>query len=128
MLTFNVILRQPFLKIGEFVLHDTLHIKRGTNASSYGKLYVAFALSALMHAAGDYGMYRGQRWFSLEFFLPQAVGITLEDGAIALFDRSGAFRRRHPVLTTWIGYAWVLFWFSSTLPQYSDAYLPAITA
>jgi len=112
--------------IGTFIMNDILRVQRGSKASSYGKLYMAFLVSGLMHAAGDYGMYHGKRWFSLTYFSLQAVAITFEDAVIGIADWF-AFRTRFPTLSTYLGYLWVVVWFSVTLPTFGEAFLPAIT-
>jgi hypothetical protein len=112
--------------IGTFIMHDILRVQRGSKVSSYGKLYIAFLLSALMHAAGDYGMYHGERWFSHTYFPLQAIGITLEDAVIGVADWF-AFRTRFPTLSIYLGYFWVAVWFSLTLPTFGEPFLAAIT-
>lgn len=115
------------MMIGDFVVNDTLRIRKGTNASSYGKLFLSFAISAFMHAAGDYGMYGGSRWFSHPFFLAQPVAIILEDIVIAVGNRTG-LRSRFPNLSSALGYLWVFSWFCFVMPPFAEAFLPAISS
>lgn len=124
----------------------------GTIASRYIQLYVGFALSAWMHSGGDFIVYtnelppnatmrhklRPAASFSARFFVLQAVGITIEDGVIALAERLLASsskpanghatkKGKQPdvVFSPWVarlgklfGYLWVFAFFSATFPEY----------
>lgn len=60
------------------LLRNALGVKRGTMLSSYMQLYVGFAFSVVMHAAGALNVSRetlGEPWW----FMSQAVMITIED-------------------------------------------------
>jgi len=98
-------------------LANVLQLPRGTFAT-YFKLFTAFFLSGLIHAIGDYMLFQNfSEGTSIQFFLLQAVGITLEDAVIALasylgYKESKAFKL--------IGFAWVLAWFAFSMPMSLD--------
>ena len=54
---------------------------------------------------------------SIQFFLLQAVGITLEDAVIALASRLGYKESNASKL---IGFAWVFAWFAFSVPMSLD--------
>jgi len=82
---------------------------------------VVFFLSAVAHAMGSYAAF-GQNHGDMFFFCAQAVGITIEDAAVAISkslgrqDNNGIPRYWEKVL----GYLWVFSWFSLTLVGYLD--------
>ncbi|THH16553.1 hypothetical protein EW146_g4107 [Bondarzewia mesenterica] len=115
--TWHQTLRRFVTSIGRFFVR-LFSFKKGTSGSSYTQLYVAFIVSGLMHCAGDAMV--GWEYFgsSLPFFVLQALAITVEDGVIELYRRSGV---RLPLkVTRWIGYLWVFVWFSFSCPIYID--------
>ncbi|KAF8317914.1 hypothetical protein DL93DRAFT_2226051 [Clavulina sp. PMI_390] len=118
--------RMPFMMMSDAIMNDALGVKKGTNLSSYSKLFITFTISGLMHAAGDFGMYHGARWFSLWFFVAQAVGITIEDIAIEMDKRWLGIQASRPGAAKLLGYLWVAVWFTATLPEFGAGFLPAI--
>jgi len=81
------------------------------------KVIIAFALSAWVHAGGDYVMSKGRVWWSPQFFMAQPFALILEAAVIRVADRY-RFRRRFPITSTIIGYVWVFGWFSLTYPDF----------
>ena len=98
-------------------LANLLHLPRGTLAT-YFKLFMAFFLSGLIHATGDYILFQNfSEGTSVRFFLLQAAGITLEDAVIALGSRLGYKESNAFKL---IGFAWVFAWFTFSMPIWLD--------
>ena len=96
--------------------YDVLHLKKSTKASSFVQLYIAFALSGVMHAAGDYSLLGNwSEGGALRFFLLQAIGITIETTVIGI-------ARRFSIRGSWdyVGYVWVIMWFTYTIPDWMD--------
>lgn len=83
------------------------------------QLYTAFAISALIHTAGEYSMlgYWTHR-HALRFFLLQPVAITLETIVIGQTSKSSV---RWPL--RFIGYLWVIMWFVYLVPGWIDPLL-----
>ncbi len=108
---------QLFAAFGILVARK-LSFNRGTKASSYTQLYVAFLLSGFIHSVADAMV--GWHWAgtSVPFFLVQAVAITAEDIIIALCNRIG-FRKR-TFTTQALGYAWVFAWGVYSFSMYRD--------
>lgn len=77
----------------------------------------AFAVSALVHTSGDYVMFKGRVWFSPQFFMAQPFALMLEAAIIRMAD-THRFRQRFPVISSTIGRAWALAWFSLTFPDF----------
>lgn len=102
---------------GDFLAQDVFHFPRGSNLSAYTKLYLAFTISAAIHMGGDYMLFQGASWFSLRFFMIQAVGITLEDAVIAL-DKHVGVSARWPTFARRLGYLWVFSFFVSCAPEW----------
>ncbi len=74
--------------------HDVLRLKKGTKVSSFVQLSIAFALS---------------------FFLLQVVGITIEIMVINVAKWLSIRRSWH-----YVGYVWVIVWFTYTIPDWMD--------
>jgi hypothetical protein len=79
------------------------------------QLYVAFIASGFMHSAGGDAMVGIQHiWASFPFFLSQAVAITLETAVIGIARQAGYTRSN--IWMRLVGYAWVFWWFSISMP------------
>lgn len=107
-------------KILSDCLINALNIPRGTSLSNYTQVYLAFAISGVLHAFGDFVVagpsYTG---ISLRFFLSQALAITFEDAVLALARRAG-FSDWPTRMARIVGYVWVFVWFSVSLPLFQD--------
>ena len=85
------------------------------------QVYIAFLVSGLVHLGGEYSVigYWTYR-HALQFFLSQAVAITLEviviEGLAMRFSIRG-------LLWQCIGYLWVIMWFTYTVPGFIDPLL-----
>lgn len=103
---------QPALRITR-----VLGMRKGSLASGLSQLYLAFGVSCIVH---QYQMFNVTRrdMGEFAFFMSQPVVITLEGVVMRLWLR---YARRHQSLVrleTLLGYAWVFFWFSFSLPIY----------
>ncbi|KAI9765528.1 MAG: hypothetical protein M1840_007354 [Geoglossum simile] len=109
--TWHQSLRRPLSTFGLRAAR-ALGLRKGTNASSYTQLYVAFLASAVIHVSGAIGASRRDMG-ELKFFLGQAAAITFEDLVMAtakmLGWRNGGRTARA------VGYLWVFCWFSYSL-------------
>lgn len=85
------------------------------------QVYVAFAVTGLIHVAGEYSLigYWTYR-HALQFFLLQAVAITFEVVVIEQIARKLSIRG---LLWQCIGYLWVIMWFANTVPNLVDPLL-----
>ncbi|KAF2789624.1 hypothetical protein K505DRAFT_410225 [Melanomma pulvis-pyrius CBS 109.77] len=99
---------------------NILRIRRGTNLSSYAKLYLAFFISGAFHALGQLHLPRPANITAeecsmgfLHFFIWQAFAITIEDFVKWLWQIAGWSTEGVRI----IGYAWVFFsmWWSFPL-------------
>ena len=127
----DFLLAQTVSGLGKLVANRILKIPRGTNASFYTQLYVAFFVSGLIHQAGDCLFEKRIVYRSLNFFLLQAVAITFEDFVIYIAKR---FLLRWGIKLTpgkagesWtemfvrvMGYCWVVVWFCFSWPMFHD--------
>nr|GAT54712.1 predicted protein [Mycena chlorophos] len=68
---------------------QALNLKRGSNASSYTQLYVAFLISAIIHYIPEVIAMRSWHGGAFIFFTSQALAITCEDFVIWLGRRAG---------------------------------------
>jgi hypothetical protein len=97
-----------------------LRLRRGTLASRYTRIFLAFLVSGAIHVIGDraFGIpYREMG--SLPFFCLQALGIMLEDGVQAAtrgWGIPGPMRRL-------VGYVWLVsfLWWSTPIWFYPMA-------
>jgi len=107
-------------------LTQAFGLRKGSAASAYTQLYAAFAISALIHAAGDHtaAPTRNPLLASGPFFLVQPLGITIEDSAVRLTRMSGLKVGAVPGRV--IGRVWVMLWFSWTLPMLMEGMVHAI--
>jgi len=106
--TWHQSFRKPITSIGTW-LTATLRAPPRSLASRCIYLWVAFTLTTLVHAVGDFVLYNNFRlkdpalrgaskfsreaWFSPQFFMSQAVAIIFEDIVIALFNHLWASSR-----------------------------------
>ncbi|CCM06211.1 uncharacterized protein FIBRA_08455 [Fibroporia radiculosa] len=103
--TYHQFMRRYLGSLGK-VACRLFNLQSGSWASSYLQLYVAFAISGLIHCGGDFMANPALFGASFPFYISQAIAITFEDVAIGVAKRtqirwSELFARR-------VGYAWVL--------------------
>jgi len=83
------------------------------------KLFIVFFVTGLIHQSAEYFIFQKWAGHSLEFFLLQAVGIICEDTIISLATRAG-FSSKPNRFYKFIGFVWVIAWFSYCLPILLD--------
>ncbi|KAK2461015.1 hypothetical protein APHAL10511_006956 [Amanita phalloides] len=113
------LLRWVGVSHGRFLAYDVFRLKRGSKAAYMVQLYTTFAITAVIHVAGEYSLlgYLTYR-HALLFFLLQPVAITFETlviGVIGKLSIRGPWRL--------IGHIWVLMWFVYTVPNWIDPLL-----
>jgi hypothetical protein len=120
-----------FTGLGRLVANKVLKFPRGTNRSSYTQLYVAFFLSAVIHASGEFMFEKRLVYRSFKFFLLQALVVTFEDfvfyAAKRLLSSRGIELKPGRADESWLeavlrvlGYCWVTLWFCWTFPMWTD--------
>ncbi|KAH0562493.1 hypothetical protein GP486_002814 [Trichoglossum hirsutum] len=103
--TWHQLQRRPLSSIGIATARG-LGFRKGTMASRYTQLYVAFAISGLIHAGGaTMAIYHDMG--TLRFFILQALAITTEDIVIAVAKKLGF---RAGLFGKLVGYLWVAAW------------------
>jgi hypothetical protein len=108
-------------------LATSLHLARHALLTTYFKLFTSFLISWFIYATGDYVLYHTfSQGGALRFFLLQAVGITFEDGVIAIFSRMG-YTGKKSIATKMIGFLWVFVWFTYCMPIWLDPQVHAGT-
>ncbi|KIK56851.1 hypothetical protein GYMLUDRAFT_247399 [Collybiopsis luxurians FD-317 M1] len=104
-------------------LVQTLRIPPKSPTAAFLKLYTAFLVSGTVHFIGDL-MVRKPEYYgvSILFFTLQAVGITIEELLKFFVRRYGHGWDR--TLPDWVGkgvgYVWVLYWLTLTMPVLID--------
>ncbi|QIW96627.1 hypothetical protein AMS68_002145 [Peltaster fructicola] len=98
-------LSQPALRLTRL-----LGIRKGSTFSGSAQLFISFGISCFFH---QYQMFttRHSVMHEFSFFMLQPLAITLEDAVLKW--TGGAGPRSHA-----IGYAWIVLWFSISLPIY----------
>ncbi|CCM05391.1 uncharacterized protein FIBRA_07607 [Fibroporia radiculosa] len=113
--TYHQLLRRYTSSFGKMFCR-LLNLQPGSWASSYTQLYVGFAVSGLMHCAGDFMVSPSLLGASFPFFAAQAVAISLEDAVIDIAKRTDM--KWPELLVRGLGYAWVFAWLSLSVPWY----------
>ena len=129
----------------KWVAQGVLRLKPGTRRAIYVQLATGFFISGLIHSGIDYALY-GRRTFcwwvcqlagqcgrtgdgleggggAMSFFLLQPVAIIAEDAVIRFANRFPAVvRSRSRWRRQWhfLGYLWVLTWFTYCMPMWLD--------
>lgn len=100
-------LRKAITGWADYVSDDLLRMARGTLASRYTRLLLAFLFSGMLHLGQDrvYGL-GAEDISSPTFFCLQALAIMVEDGLRAMTDHLPIPR---PVRRA-IGYVWTVAW------------------
>lgn len=102
---------------GDFVTYRILNLKKGTFLADNIHRYIAFFVSGVIHAAGEYGMFRNEfsvKSGAIRFFLMQATAIWVEH------EIARIFKPKPTPLLRWLGYAWTFLWFVYTLPPWMN--------
>lgn len=106
---------------GIFLARDVLQLRRGSFASKYLQLFVAFFISAAIHGGAAMLSHRSlDDDNSFAVFMAQAIAILVEDHVIDL----GRYLGFHE---TWIwkdvGYIWTVLWIGLSFAPYTSAML-----
>ena len=113
---------QSFVGHAKFV-NDALHIRKDSWLGGLLGLVVIFALSSLVHAAGDYVMIGDLSNTSgvFAFFMVQVPALLLEQLLVAIARQLGV--KRANWFTYLIGYVWVYSWCAISLPYWVDMHI-----
>jgi hypothetical protein len=99
----------------------TLGLRKGSLISGYVQLYVAFAISCLVHKFQMFMVTRRDMG-ELVFFMSQPVAMTIESAvqsvAVQVWSRGAGHDNIRPAFARYAGYIWVVLWFSFSLPIY----------
>ncbi|KAL6710824.1 hypothetical protein ACN47E_007881 [Coniothyrium glycines] len=91
---------------GIYLARDILGLQKGSFASKYLQLFVAFGISGWMHAGASMAIHRSlEDDAAMSFFLGQAVIIMIEDHVIDFGKRLGL---RDSMLWRVVGFVWVV--------------------
>ncbi|KAF2851036.1 hypothetical protein T440DRAFT_554784 [Plenodomus tracheiphilus IPT5] len=101
---------------GIWLARDVMHLRKGSFASKYLQLFVAFGISAIVHAGGSmltHGTFNGDASFAL--FMLQAVIIMIEDHVIDFGKKLGLKDARY-----WrvLGFVWTVFILGATIERW----------
>jgi hypothetical protein len=117
---------RPLTTLAYFLI-DSIGITRGTTFASYFHIWVAFTLSGLLHGQAMALLPRPRNitLFDatvgvVQFFIWQALAITLEDFAQYLWRQSGQKIERLGRLRYIMGYLWVVCSMWISLPWAAD--------
>ena len=116
------LLRKPMTGHANYVAKQ-LRLPKNTFTNCF-KLFIAFFVSGLIHYGVDYAVRRKWSSHSMEFFLIQAVAITCEDAIIALADMT-RFSSKLNIFFKFMGFIWVLTWFTYSIPMWLDEMIQA---
>ncbi|KAF8626963.1 hypothetical protein AX15_004617 [Amanita polypyramis BW_CC] len=105
-----------------FLTERVLCIKKGTRASFYVQVLIAFLTSATIHATVDWvfiGEWRG----AFHFFLLQAIAMLVEDIVTSKVGDSFWLKNTSPGIGYCFGYLWVIFWFTFSIPFWRISFI-----
>lgn len=120
--TWHQMMRRPVTGAGKYLARNVLKFRAGSALSSYTQLYVAFVLSGIIHAAGDWMVMRNitSARLNIQFFIMQAMIITVEDMVIAAAKKFGITR-----IPFFVSYAWVICWMAWSGPMWLETVIQA---
>lgn len=108
--------------IADFVTEDILGLRRRSTLWTILQTILVFAMSDVVHTAGDYAVSKGKMWWSPTFFMLQPLAFFFEAGVASLFGRVGVTSARFPWMSRMVGYIWVVGWFSATFPMFMSGF------
>jgi hypothetical protein len=120
------LLRGPLTATSNFLARDILKLPHPSIIERYTNIFFVFFLSGMLHTMTDW--IRGippRDSFALIWFILFSVGIIIEDSVQALWRRlskTSQSQNRVPATAPWqkfIGYVWVIVWFTLTYPPYA---------
>lgn len=115
-----------------FITSDMLKLPKGSLLARYLNIFLIFGLSGVLHSiAGISSKMPLTEYGVLRFFCTQTLGIIIEDGFQALFNRFGGMNstgRPTSTLTRCVGYSWVYVFLIWTTPSwlYPQASRPTV--
>ncbi|THH15923.1 hypothetical protein EW146_g4633 [Bondarzewia mesenterica] len=115
--TWHQVFRRVVSTHGDFVTYRLLKLRKGTFVADNLHRYTAFLVSGIIHAVGEYGMFRDEfreKSGAIRFFLLQATAICVEQ------EIAKIFKPKPTPLLRWLGYMWTFLWFVHTLPPWMD--------
>ncbi|TDL26773.1 hypothetical protein BD410DRAFT_469200 [Rickenella mellea] len=115
--TWHQVFRRVVSTHGDFVTYRILKLRKGTFLADNIHRYTAFLVSGIIHAVGEYGMFRDEFWEksgAIRFFLLQATAICIEQ------EISKAFRLKPTPWLRRLGFVWTFVWFVHTLPPWMN--------
>ncbi|KAF2116638.1 membrane bound O-acyl transferase family-domain-containing protein [Lophiotrema nucula] len=103
-----------------FITRDILQLRKGSFASKYLQLFIAFAVSTSMHAGGVMLTHRSiaKGKYDVAYFMAQPVAILIEDHVIDLGRHLGL---RDSPAWRMVGYIWTVAWFGLSTIRYADS-------
>ncbi|KAL1305735.1 hypothetical protein AAFC00_007319 [Neodothiora populina] len=103
-----------------YIVHNILHIKKGSYISNYSKVFSAFFVAYVVHAYATH-MAGGDQLADWNFFMSQAVAIWVEETIVKIVKGATGFgaTKQQQQVGYWIGYLWTIafvsvsgtFWF-----------------
>ncbi|TDL14895.1 hypothetical protein BD410DRAFT_857209 [Rickenella mellea] len=115
--TWHQVFRRVVSTHVDFVTYRILKLRKGTFLADNVHRYTAFLVSGIIHAVGEYGMFRDEFWEksgAIRFFLLQATAICVEQ------EFSKTFRLKPTPWLRRLGYVWTLVWFVHTIPPWMN--------
>ena len=115
--------RQTFGGPARYLINDVLHLSRGTLTARYAQILATFFISGLLHLSTDVAI--GIAWSesgAMRFFCTQAVGILVEDGVQALYQRVDPKANRsspRQKLAKAIGHVWLVCFLAWSTPVWA---------
>ncbi|KAH7304852.1 membrane bound O-acyl transferase family-domain-containing protein [Rhexocercosporidium sp. MPI-PUGE-AT-0058] len=114
------LMRRPCSEGGR-IFKQLFGLKKGSFASRYSQIWIAFLISTIVHHAGAVvAMFEDGGYWQIVYFMIQPVGIMAEDFTIYLGKKMGF---GESVWSRSIGFVWVIVWFSWSL-RFMVAYQP----
>ncbi|KAK8075552.1 hypothetical protein PG997_010215 [Apiospora hydei] len=103
-----------------FLMHNVLHLPRGTILVRYLRIWLIFLFSGVQHVAIDVASGISlQHSGAMRFFWIQPLGLVIEDLFLSLFN--GGSQRAGQPFKLWqhfLGWIWVGLWMAWTAPAY----------
>ncbi|EDR02596.1 uncharacterized protein LACBIDRAFT_308235 [Laccaria bicolor S238N-H82] len=120
--SWHQMMRRPVTGAGKYLARNVLKFRAGSALSSYTQLYVAFLLSGIIHAAGDWMAMRSitSARLTIQYYIMQAMVITVEDMVIAAAKKFGISR-----IPFFVSYAWVIWWMAWSGPMWIETVIQA---
>ncbi|KAH6718771.1 membrane bound O-acyl transferase family-domain-containing protein [Leptodontidium sp. MPI-SDFR-AT-0119] len=114
------LMRRPCSEGGR-ITKQLFGLKKGSFASRYSQIWIAFLISTSTHHTGAViGMFEDGGFWQMVYFMIQPVGIMLEDFVVHVGRKMGW---RESVWSKRVGFVWVFVWFSWSL-RFMAAYQP----